>query len=187
MIVLTNGAKIYQYGRPKKFLMSGVHGEERAGVMTLISIIKDNLKDVWVLPCLNMQGHKELNRFCNGKNLNDEFREDTTIDFMRELMEVIRNNKPDLFIDLHEDTEEDCNYIWSNFKNKMNNEVELFCKRKDYGYFCYPDSGYYKYSSESWARSIGIPSAYTTESFQYQPLQDRLKVNKGFVEFFLSM
>ena len=186
MITLVNGAKIYQYGRPKIFLMSGVHGEERAGVMALLTILKNDLKDVWILPCLNVQGHKELNRFCNGDNLNHEFQGDTTIDFMQELMEIIKNNKPDLFVDLHEDTEEDCNYIWSNFKNTMNKEVELYCERNDYGYFCYPDSAYYKYSSETWARSIGIPNAYTTESYSYQPFQDRLKVNKGFIKFFLS-
>ncbi len=187
MITLVNGAKIYQFGRPKTFLISGVHGEERAGVVALLHLVNDKPKDVWILPCLNVQGYGELNRFCNGKNLNDEFREDTDIDFMQELMEIIKNNKPELFVDLHEDISEDVNYIWTHFSNTINSEVLSFCERKDYMYLCYPNVSYYKNSSETWARSIGITNCYTTESYQYQPFKKRLKVNKGFIEFFLKL
>jgi len=188
MIKLSNGATIYDFGRPKLFLMGGVHGEERAPVMALMTIIKDDLKDVWILPCLNIQGHKELNRFCGDKNLNEEFNEDTILDFMTELMDLLRNNKPEVFVDLHEDVCAENDYIWTHFDNekKLENKVRAYCKENKVGLLYQPHIKYYNGSSEIFARSIGIPSCYTTETRQYAPFDKRLKMNKNYIKLFLG-
>jgi len=188
MIKLSNGAKIYDNGRPDLFLMAGVHGEERAPVMALMAMTKDDLKDVWILPCLNIQGHKELNRFCGDKNLNDEFKEETTLNFMQELIEILKNNKPKVFVDLHEDVMTENDYIWTHFDNekKLENKVRAYCKKKNIGLMYQPNIEYYKGSSEWFARSIGIPSCYTTETKQYAPFDERLKANKEYIKLFLG-
>jgi len=185
---LSNGAEIHTYGRPHLFLMAGVHGEERAGTMALMTIIRDDLKDVWILPCLNIQGHTELNRYCGDKNLNEEFKEDTTLNFMQELMEILRNNKPEIFVDLHEDVCAENDYIWSNFSNEknMDKKVKNFCKKNGVGLLYQPDIDYYKGSSEQFARKIGVPSCYTTETKQYAPFDKRLKRNKDYIKLFLG-
>ena len=190
MITLSNGAKIYNFGRPKLFLMGGVHGEERAPVMALMTIIKDDLKDVWVLPCLNIQGHKELNRFCGDKNLNGEFKGDTTIDFMLELMEILKNNIPDTFVDLHEDVNSSNDYIWSDFDND-DAKVRVYCERHKVGLIYQPDIDEYYYStvgtSQSFAREIGVKNCYTTETAQYAPFDKRLKANKNYIKLFMGV
>ena len=192
MITLTNGAKIYQYGRPDLFLMSGVHGEERASVMALMTILSNDLKNVWILPCLNIQGHNELNRFCGNKNLNDEFTENTTLDFMQELMDILKNNKPKIFVDMHEDTEAQNNYIWTHFSNDeyIEDRVRAYCKENDLGLFYQPEVDEYYYStigtSQSFAERIGVPNSYTTETMQYAPFNKRLKANKNYIKFFLG-
>ena len=188
MITLSNGANIYDFGRPKLFLMAGVHGEERSPVMALMTIIKDDLKDVWVMPCLNIQGHKELNRYCGNKNLNGEFKEETTLDFMQELMELLKNNVPDMFVDLHEDVSTENDYIWSHFDNeeKMENKVRKYCKENKIGMMYQPDIEYYKGCSETFARNIGVKSAYTTETKQYAPFDERLKANKNYIKLFIG-
>jgi len=187
-VKLTNGAEIHTYGRPNLFLMSGVHGEERAGVMALTTILKDGLENVWILPCLNIQGHQELNRYCGDKNLNDEFRKETTLGFMQELMEILKNNKPKIFVDLHEDVCAESDYIWSHFSNEKNidKKVRSFCEKKDVGLVYQPDIEYYKGSSEQFARKIGIPSCYTTETKQYAPFAKRLKRNKDYIKLFIG-
>jgi predicted deacylase len=188
MIKLSNGARIYDNGRPDVFLMAGIHGEERAPVMALMTIIKDDLKNVWVLPCLNIQGHKELNRYCGDKNLNGEFKEDTTLDFMQELMEILHCNKPKVFVDMHEDVCAENDYIWSHFDNEesVENKVRVYCKRNDVGLLYQPNIEYYNGCSETWARSIGIPNCYTTETKQYAPFDKRLKANKKYIDLFLG-
>jgi predicted deacylase len=188
-VKLSNGAKIYTYGRPKLFLMGGVHGEERAPVMALMTIIKDDLKDVWILPCLNIQGHRELNRFCGKKNLNGEFKEDTTVDFMQELMQILKDNVPTTFVDMHEDVESSNDYIWSDFDND-DTKVRNYCKANNLGLFYQPEVDEYYYStvgtSQSFARKIGVKNCYTTETAQYAPFDERLKANKKFIKLFMG-
>jgi len=188
-IKLSNGAEIYTYGRPDLFLMAGIHGEERAPVMALMTILNDGLENVWVLPCLNIQGHKELNRFCGTKNLNDEFTDETTLDFMQELMEILRNNKPKIFVDMHEDVCAENDYIWTHFSNDeyIENEVRAYCENNGIGLLYQPTIEYYKGSSERFAREIGVSNCYTTETRQYAPFSKRLRSNKNYIKFFLEL
>ncbi len=186
MIKLSNGAAIYNNGRCGKFLMGGVHGDERAPVVALTTFIKLDLEDVWILPCLNMQGHKELNHFCGDKNLNDEFREDTTLVFMQELIEILKNNKPNLFVDMHEDVEASNDYIWTDFDN---DDIKEYCKANNLGLFYHPEVDEYydstKGTSQSFAREIGIKNCYTTETWAYSPLNRRVKRNIEYINYFL--
>ena len=158
--------------------MGGVHGDERAPVMALKTFIKSDLEDVWILPCLNMQGYKEFNHFCGDNNLNDEFTKDTTLVFIQELMEILKNNKPDLFVDMHEDVEASNDYIWTDFDN---GDINEYCKENNLGLLYQPEIDEYYYStkgtSQSFAREIGIKNCYTTETWAYSPINRRLNRN----------
>ncbi len=193
MIKLSNGARIYTYGKPNLFLLGGVHGEERASAMALMHTLSDNLKNVWILPCLNKQGYEELNRLCGKKNLNEEFEEDTTLPFMHELMNILKENKPKIFVDMHEDVDASNAYIWTHFFNekKIEKKVRAYCKANDIGLTYQPDVDEYYYStkgtSQSFAHEIGVPSSYTTETMQYAPFDKRLKQNREYINFFLSI
>jgi len=185
-IKLNNDAIIYCYGKPNKFFIGGLHGEERASVIALNTILRDNLKDVWILPCLNRQGFEEMNRFCGIKNLNKEFKDDTKLIFIKELMEILKNEKPQFVVDMHEDVDSFCDYIWTSFDNNFNEEVQSFCKKEDIGLLYHPEVVEYKYSCENWIRA-NICTAFTTETRQYSPLTRRIQMNKKFIDFFINL
>jgi hypothetical protein len=190
MITLLNGAKILQYGEPRLFIMAGVHGEETAPIIAIKTCLHDKLKDVWFLPCLNIQGYKENNRFCGTKNLNDEFRKDTKLEFMQEFLEILEKEKPEVFVDMHEDTDAANDYIWGDFDNEctLDGRVRKYCKDNKLGLIYQPEVDAYYYStigtSQSFAKNIGIKSAYTTETMQYQSYSKRLKQNRNYIDFF---
>ena len=192
---LSNGAVIYQFGKPNAFIMSGVHGEERAGVMALNKFLikhQGKINNTWILPCLNIEGFENQNRLCGTINLADEFREDTDLKFMQELLSILENNKPHIFVDLHEDCESDADYVWTHWDNfnlnpMLEENLRDFCRKNSIGLKYWPDSKYYDGTGEKFARNILIPSAYTTETFLYQNLDVRIKRNLEFAEQFYKM
>lgn len=192
-IKLSNGAIIYAHGKANRFFMAGVHGEERAPVMALNTLLRDNLEDVWILPCLNKKGFEEFNRFHGKYNLNSQFKSDTELPFIKELMYIIQNESPKLFVDMHEDVDSHYDYIWTSFNNsKYNDEVEDFCKKEDVGLLYCPEKwpeqpamNMYKTAAEDWARKI-CP-AFTTETAQYNAFNNRVRMNKKYFEFFMGV
>jgi len=191
-IKLSNDAIIYAHGKAKRFFMAGVHGEERASVMALNTLLRDNLEDVWILPCLNRKGFEEYNRFHGKHNLNSEFKADTQLLFMKELMDIIESERPKLFVDMHEDVDSHFDYIWTTYDNDFNDEVTLFCKKEDIGLlYCpekwpeQPSMNKYDAAAENWARKI-CP-AFTTETAQYNTFGNRVRMNKKYFEFFMGV
>ena len=192
---LSNGAVIYQFGKPNLFMMGGVHGEERASVIALNKFLikhQGKINNTWILPCLNVDGFRNENRLCGGVNLADEFKPDTDVKFMQELISLLENNKPKLFVDLHEDCMSDVDYIWThwdnfNFNPIIDEKLRKFCRENDVGLKYWPDTPYYAGTSESYMRSINIPGCYTTETFLYQNIETRIKKNIEFAEQFYKM
>lgn len=200
MIKLSNGSVIYNNGDPRLFIMAGAHGDEKAPVMALELPCFHKIKDVWVLPCLNRRGYAGENRFYNVEglqqpfDLNREYKAGTKVDFMRELQDVIKKYKPEIFVDMHEyfsENEETSNdFIWSEWENK-NQEVELkvtnFCKINKIGVTYQPLTREYKYSGDFFARRVGVLNAYTTETHRYDSIKIRVRRNKMFIKFFISL
>ena len=189
MIKLYNGAEIYTFGKPHLFIMSGVHGEERSGPLALRKLIhyNKNLENVWVLPCLNLEGFNTNNRYCGTYNLNSEWKDATQVDFVKQLMALLEMNKPKLFVDLHEDYEQ-VDYVWSNHNNPVNieNEVRDFCIKRKVGWIVWPRDKVYEGTSEDWAAQKGIP-AYTPEVGMYQNFDKRMVMANKFIEFFVDL
>ena len=198
---LSNGAIIYKFGEPKLFIMAGAHGEEIAPVIALESLIHKKLKNVWILPCLNKKGYGDDNRkysiLREGKSpldydLNREYKLSTKLPFMKELQDLIREYKPEIFVDMHEHIDESMenDFIWSSLANK-NGEIESklreFCCQQRLGIIYQPTTREYKTSSDFFARRIGVPNAYTTETYKYSSLKKRITINKKFIKFFLKI
>lgn len=179
---LSNGATIYKFGKPKLFVLAGVHGEEVSPIVTLNQIIGSDLKDVWILPCLNVKGFKEMTRKDGKYNLNDEFKFDSELTYMSELCKVLEEIKPDMFVDMHEDCESDVDYIWTHKKNDINLDGQL----KDTGIFVHPGSDFYKGTSETFMRNLGCRNAFTTEVTTEKPLEERIKKNKLYFNYFYN-
>lgn len=196
IIKLENNAIIYKFGEPKLFIMAGIHGEEMAPIKALQETIDDYKKgnyefhNTWVLPCLNIKGYKENNRFYYDANLNGEFKDSTDIYFMYELTSILKKYNIEIFVDLHEDVDAQADYMWSTFKNDsgIDNKVREFCKQINIGLIYQPPVKFYEGSSGSFAEKLSnIKATYTTETMQYAPINDRIKRNKEYIQFFKSL
>jgi succinylglutamate desuccinylase len=193
--ILSNGAQIHKFGLPKLFLMAGVHGEEIAPITALEEEIKQahtayTLENIWILPCLNVEAREQQNRFYRGINLNGEFKEESNLPFMRELVGILKQIDIEIFVDMHEDVDAYCDYIWTTFKNPTNidDEVREFCNKQDVGMTYQPDVEFYRYTSGDFGeRQDNIQATYTTETMQYAPIKNRIKRNIEYIEFFKSI
>ncbi len=192
-IQLSNKATLYKFGNPNGIIISGVHGEERAGPMAiqrLLSTEPELFENVWILPVLNIDGYNKQYRYNNYKfNLNSEFKPDTKLKFISEFMDIMKSINPSLFIDLHEDCESRSDYIWTHSDNgeKIESLVRDFCKDTKTGLIYWPTIDFYKYSSESFARSLGIKNCYTLETTLNKPLEDRVTKHIKYIKFFLDL
>ena len=195
MITLSNGAQIYNFGKPNLFLMSGVHGEERSGPIALLNLLKRNrgkLNNIWILPCLNVKGYEEINRLCNGVNIQDVFYEDSSLDFVNQLISILQKNVPFIFVDLHEDCESENNYIWSHWDNYTNNpmieqQIQSFCIKNDYGLTYAPNTkSMSNGTTETFMRDLGVHSAYTCEARMYESINKRIETQENYVKFFME-
>ena len=195
MITLSNGAQIYNFGKPNLFIMSGVHGEERSGPMALFNLLKrkkNRLDNIWILPVLNVKGYEELNRLCGGINIQDQFFAESKLDFVNQLVSIIGNNVPFMFVDLHEDCESEVNYIWSHWDNYTNNpmiemKVQQYCIKNNYGLTYAPDTPKMSVgTTETYMRAIGAHSSYTAEVKMYESINKRVEDQESFIEFFIE-
>jgi len=203
MLRLSNGVTIHQFGEPRLFIVAGSHGDEKAPVIAIESILTKKLKnDVWIISCLNKQGFADENRFYSGIktrdglqenfNLNREYRARTKLKFMKELQDIIKEYKPEIFLDMHEHIAEDTanDFIWSSLDNKneaVESNLREFCRQHKVGIIYQPLTKEYRDSSDFFARRFGSLNAYSTETYKYNPIKRRVSMNKKFVRFFLKM
>lgn len=125
---LASGRIIYYLGKgPQKIsLMSGIHGEERAGPIALLTWLETarkgkliDKKKISLMIC-PLVGHDAWNkrfRLENGKiNLNSVWARDRAPRYVHEIKRAIENFEPTIFVDFHEDstiTDKEP-YIWRN-------------------------------------------------------------------------
>ena len=202
-LILSNGAQIHKFGAPKLFLIGGIHGEEIAPVLALEGEIERAyttemrtdkapvLENVWVLPCLNMEGREQQNRYYREHNLNSEFKETSYINFMQELVvNILQKYDIGILVDMHEDTDAHNDYIWNTFYNPsfIDNQVSEFCKKLDIGMTYQPEVEFYRGTCGDFgAEQNNINATFTTETMQYAPIEKRVERNKEYIKFFKSL
>lgn len=105
--------------RPNRrvYISTGVHGDEPAGPLAAIELIRQNLwpesTDVWLLPCLNPSGFA-LNQRENadGVDLNRDYRHFRSNEVRAHVAWIDRQQGFDLTLCLHEDWESDGFYVY---------------------------------------------------------------------------
>ena len=110
---------------------------------------------------------------------------------MQELIvNILKSNDIGIFVDMHEDVDANCDYIWSTFKNPahIDNRVREFCKNKDIGMTYQPRVEFYCHTSGDFTeQQDNIQASYTTETMQYAPIEKRIKRNEEYIQFFKSL
>lgn len=175
---LSNGAIILttheSTSGPKVALLSGLHGEERAGPIALLTWLERTRtlpKDVrlWICPLLSRRTWDSRERAPGGTNLNRVWNDDAAPPIVADAMASLRAFKPDVFLDLHEEqTITDgraavhCEVPagWSAHFAAMLGAKATAAPRK--------------HSSESFVRSIGCKRTGTVETAQTEPLATRV-------------
>jgi len=177
-------------------LISGIHGEERAGPISLLKflertkagkLIPSNVS-LLISPLLGFDAWDKQSRENEEINLNEAWSKKAAPDYIHQLKIELENFKPDLFFDFHEDStiEDEEPYL---FRRKANKNIifELqdaldVCRKKG----IWRKSVEYPGSSESFAHSIGCPETTTVETPQTQPLRNRVGFDLAILDWVMK-
>lgn len=183
-----NGAKI--------FIIGGIHGNEIAGIEAAEKIKKLNIKKgkIIVIPKCNIEACKngernpyymqDLNRNFPGKDNGTD-----TERLAYEIYNLIKKEKPDIVIDLHEWESSSPAIIFNSTKNafpliltiidKMNNDI---IGVKNFSYYSTPPPGSI---NKEVSQRLNIP-IITIESYMKEKLEDRINTHINIVNTVLK-
>ena len=187
---LSQGRQTYYLGEGphKMVIISGIHGEERAGPVALLTWLEETKRDrlipkgvcLMICPMVAHNAWDNEVRLENRANLNNAWIRPMAPDYIHELKTEIINQEPRVFLDLHEDETivDGEPYIC---KNKNNFGLIYSLKealgvgpRK--GLWHNPSDSEHRGTSEAWAWSIGCRETATIET----PLKKLLARRVGF-------
>jgi len=180
------GRKAYFLGNGVVHLaiISGIHGEERAGPIALLKMLEKTRKgklipnniSLVIVPLIAFDAWNKQNRENGGINLNESWTKKFAPDYIHNLKNELTSFKPDIFLDFHEDStiEDKEPYLFRRRGNKniifeLQNAIDV-CRKKGIWRKCIEHPG----SSESFAHSIGCPETTTIETPQTEPLRSRV-------------
>lgn len=173
-------------------LLSGVHGEERAGPIALLGLVQDLAASglafpLWVCPLLNGDGWDARTRCWRKRNLNDLFLSvsDRPPPFMKEVMAQLAAFRPALFADLHEDSASTRAYLF-----KFNRDPHTLCDdlAEHMGCWACPWAPGPRWdgSSENFVRGLGCDRTVTLETPLAWPLEKRVAWHRRALDWLLS-
>lgn len=197
VIELPEGVHLYSYGtgRPYTFIISGQHGDERAGPLALLEMARDGEfvvpeGAVRVCPIVSPLSWDEDVRAFGGKNSNREWGgPHRSHPQVKALMAILETDPPDVFLDLHEAD--------SPMPSGMH-KLELRHAGTPWGREMIKQLGpeargvamhtHIPYSSEAYAHNLGIPAtaAVETNSFNLS-LEERIELQKRVVRLALGI
>jgi len=149
---LSNGSLQIQIGSPKTCIISGLHGDERSGPLSLLEFLKqDNLQDLIIFPLVNDIGWSNNQRDWNHINLNRSFGLETAPDFIKEICKI----QPKYIIDLHEDSETDYPFIFQYIQDSPD-LLEPLIHKFDLEMEIWSDGEIWPGSTDTYFRSKGI-------------------------------
>ena len=103
--------------RKKLYLSAGIHGDEPAGPLAVLELLRENkwpdTVDLWLCPCLNPTGFP-LNRRenCHGIDLNRDYRHSRTPEIRTHVAWLEKQPAFDVSVCLHEDWEAHGFYLY---------------------------------------------------------------------------
>jgi hypothetical protein len=195
---LSGGRCVYYLGRGpgKVAIISGIHGEERSGPVSLLTWLEGNKrgslipKKVSLLVC-PLVGHDAWNnktRLENGRmNLNSVWAKERAPGYIHELKREIKNFDPSVFVDIHEDcTIKDKEpYLFRNKRVKgmiRGLQVALGVSRKK-GLWESPE---YKGTSETFVFDLGCKETTTLETPQTKPIKSRVGFDLAAIKWIIE-
>lgn len=191
MTGLSNGAVILVTSEsvkgPRVALLSGLHGEERAGPIALLSWLEGTKRlpqnvRFWICPLLSRTVWESRERAPGGTNFNRVWTAESAPPVLADAMASLRSFKPNVFLDLHEDQsitdgralvrcESDVG--WSaRFAASLGVKV-----KHD------PKAG----SAESFVRTLGCKRTATVETAQTEPLEQRARFHENAVALAIDL
>lgn len=109
---------------PNILLTAGVHGDEPAGVETVLHLLESQECEILapfsftIVPCVNPSGYVDNTRANRqGADINRSFEEDGVAE-VRLIKDLLQGQQIDCFIDLHEDWEAKGFYLYEGRRNK---------------------------------------------------------------------
>ena len=110
--VLPSGLRLYTAGdgRPSTFIVSGQHGDERAGPIALLEMARDGelpiLGSIRICPITHPEAWDDYTRMPGGLDMNRVWDIEKAPAPILTLMMSIESRRPDFFLDLHESNHE---------------------------------------------------------------------------------
>jgi predicted deacylase len=185
-IKLNKKVSMFCRGRGKctMIVISGIHGEERAGPVAIFCWAKRLAKmaingRICVVPIMHPLAWDLRIRKPNNLNLNSIWNKQKCVraSQVKKMMKIIKRQQPLIYLDLHEDTSisDEHHYIWRakdciwgkqlQKKLKISTKKGLW-KKHDYE------------TSESFAHSVGINRSFTVESDPHKSLKERINFHQ---------
>jgi predicted deacylase len=187
---LSNGSCVFKFGKGKKlFILSGVHGDERSGPLSILKYFS-NLKkfqelpiEFLICPLLNTSGWDKNSRYHGKIDLNRSFHNKAP-KFVTELMILLQKERPAFFLDMHEDIDEKVKYYLWVKRGKKPAFVDHIVRNTDM------DSVYWHGNQKDWAfassedyiRSLGCYNTVTAEAYAYDDMGSRIKKNISVID-----
>jgi hypothetical protein len=185
-------------GLKKCYISTGIHGDEPAGPVTMLYMMKTKMyptnMDMLLFPCLNPEGFRKVTRSNNGMDLNRDYsseKSDKTIFHKRALEKF---GVPDMSILIHEDWSSDGFYMYDqcdsnsqsqNIINKVSQYFPINTHRKIDRHktsspgIITPMRQHFdrkKWPEAIWLWEEGCPQNYTLETPTEFPIKSRVKV-----------
>lgn len=177
---------------PAIMLLSGVHGDEQSGPITLARMLnnghleelaQENSVCIYIVPLLNPDGWDAGTREYRGTDLNRKFTR-RNLDVIAEVTSLIEKLPLRAFMDLHEDKETPHPYIFTldGQEDRFNTEfaAAMGCKTSSWEM-----SRKWEGSSEGFARGCGIEVVSTSEVPPGWDLAKRVNWNERTVMWFI--
>lgn len=190
-VPLTEDVSMFTRGKGKitLFVISGIHGEERSGPISLFNWAKKiadrKIKGkVVVVPLMNPTAWNMRRRAVGNKNLNFVWNEKRAPKFpqVKKVMRLLEKEKAVIFLDLHEDSsaEDGLHYICRHLTSRWGLQFQ-----KDVGVS--PRRGIWKkhdyQTAESFAHALGIEKSFTVETSPYHHIDDRADFHLSAIEY----
>lgn len=169
-IKLTDEVSMFSRGKGQVslFVISSIHGEERAGIIALYRFAQKltNLKfkgKICLIPIINSKAWNLRRRSVSNQNLNFVWNDKRAIKHpqIKKTMQILKKNPPLFFLDLHEDPNWPKHYICRHVESKwgLHMQKSLLVSTR---------SGTWKkhdnQSAESYVHSLGVENSFTVES-----------------------
>ncbi|MFA7301552.1 MAG: hypothetical protein WC069_04535 [Candidatus Shapirobacteria bacterium] len=188
--ILSNGARVIYFnkkGKDRMVMMSGVHSDERGGPIAILKFLENNQitieEELVIVPLLNDHGWDVNKREHSGIDINRNFNKNGP-EFIVELMEILEEKPIDVFVDLHEDCDEN-GFVYK-LKNDPSKLADNVAKIANCPIEYEEDHEIWGDTTEKFVRSLGCIHTVTTEAPGKISAKEKVEWNYKIVKYLLT-